>query len=155
MRKSLERTQRKDPYYLAGCDRKSTGAEHRPGVMPEEDKIVFMILRETGFTFQRLITLSVDNFCLIQFYWDNWLYISRSVSRSKPVCVLSQHPHEDVPVCGKGVPRNDCSAILSKGCITALLSESSTEVDTYPSQQLVSMGENKEFPWRRYRLTTG
>jgi hypothetical protein len=67
------------------------------------------------------------------------------VSRSKPVCVLSQDPHEDVPVCGKGVPRNDCSAILSKGCITALLSESSTEVDTYPSKQLVSMGENKGF----------
>jgi hypothetical protein len=32
-------------------------------------------------------------------------------------------------------------AILSKGCITALLSESSPEVDTYPSQQLISMGE--------------
>ena len=82
---------------------------------------------------------------MIKFYWDNWLYISRSVSRSKPVCVLSQDPHEDVPVCGKGVPRNDCSAILSKGCITALLSESSTEVDTYPNKQLVSMGENKGF----------
>ena len=82
---------------------------------------------------------------------------------------------KDVPVCGKGVPRNDCSDILSKGCITALLSESSTGVDTYPCKQLVSRGENKGFllkeiqtyqasslsawgrrrgfSWRRYRLT--
>ena len=52
---------------------------------------------------------------------------------------------KDVPVCGKGVPRNDCSAILSNGCITALLSESSTGVDTYPCKQLVSRGENKGF----------
>jgi hypothetical protein len=54
VRKSLERTQRKDPYYLAGCDRKSAGAGHRPWVMPEEEKIVFMILRETGFMFRDL-----------------------------------------------------------------------------------------------------
>jgi hypothetical protein len=63
------------------------------------------------------------------------------VSRSTPDCVFGQDPHEDVTVCGKGEPRNDCSAILSKGCITALLSESSPEVDTYPSRQLISMGE--------------
>ena len=62
-------------------------------------------------------------------------------SRSTPDCVFGQDPHEDVPVCGKGVQRNDCSAILSKGCITALLSESSPEVGTYPSHQLISMGE--------------
>ena len=56
----------------------------------------------------------------------------------------------DIPeVCGQDptedVPRNDCSAILSKKSITALLSESSPEVDTDLSQQPANMGEVKEF----------
>ena len=41
VRKRLERFQRKVPYYLAGCDRKSAGAGHRLWVMPEEEKIVY------------------------------------------------------------------------------------------------------------------
>ena len=56
----------------------------------------------------------------------------------------------DIPeVCGQDptedVPRNDCSAILSKGGITALMSKSSPEVDTDPSQQPANMGEVKKF----------
>ena len=88
---------------------------------------------------------SVDNFCLIHFYLDNLLNISRSVSRAIPEFVFGKDPHEDVPGYCKDEPRNDCSAILSNGCITALLSESSTGVDTYPCKQLVSRGENKGF----------
>ena len=78
---------------------------------------------------------NVDIFCLI--HLDNLLKFSRSVSRDIPE-VCGQDPTEDVP-------RNDCSAILSKKSITALLSESSPEVDTDLSQQPANMGEVKEF----------
>ena len=50
-----------------------------------------------------------------------------------------------VPAVSGGLPRNECSAILSKKSITALLSESSPEVDTDLSQQPANMGEVKEF----------
>ena len=78
---------------------------------------------------------NVDIFGLI--HLDNLLKFSRSVSRDIPE-VCGQDPTEDVP-------RNDCSAILSKKSITALLSESSPEVDTDLSQQPANMGEVKEF----------
>jgi hypothetical protein len=66
------------------------------------------------------------------------------MSRDVPE-VFGQDPHEEVPVCCKDVPRNDCSAIMSKGCISALMSESSPKVDTDPSQQPANKGEVKEF----------
>jgi hypothetical protein len=54
VRKSLGRTQRENLYYLAGYDRKSTDAGHRPGVRPEEEKTVLMILRELVSCFRDL-----------------------------------------------------------------------------------------------------
>ena len=40
---------------------------------------------------------------------------------------------------------------MSKEYINTLMSESSPEVDTFPSQQHVTMGENKEFPWEEIK----
>ena len=49
-----EELEGKNLYYLAGCDRKSTSAGHRPGVRPEEEKAVLRILRELVSCFRDL-----------------------------------------------------------------------------------------------------
>ena len=51
----------------------------------------------------------------------------------------------------QAMPRDDCSAILSKECITALMSEYSPEVEAYTSYQPFYMGEDKEFPWKEVK----
>ena len=51
----------------------------------------------------------------------------------------------------QALPTEDCSAILSKECITALMSQYSPEVEAYPSYQPFYMGENKEFPWKEVK----
>ena len=56
--------------------------------------------------------------------------------------------YKDVQAYCQDVPRDDCSAILSKECITALIIEYSPEVSAYPNYQPVNMGENKKFPWK-------
>ena len=61
--------------------------------------------------------------------------------RDVPEVICGQVPHEDV---GKDVPRDDCSAILSKECIAAPRNE-------YIPEQPVHMGENKEFPWKEMK----
>jgi hypothetical protein len=148
-------------YYLEVCDQKSELAldiDHRScqrkwstktkteyhsditkkrRVIPREDP------EENWFHVSEICNNNVDNFCLIHFYLDNLLKISRSISIDVPE-VFGQDPHEEVSVCCKDVPRNDCFAILSNGCITAPMSESSPKVETDPSQQPANMGEVKE-----------
>ena len=51
---------------------------------------------------------------------------------------------KDIPAYCQDVPRDDCSAILSKECIAAPRNE-------YIPEQPVHMGENKEFPWKEMK----
>ena len=145
--------------YLAVCDRKSepvldidprscqkrkwstkTKTEYHSDVtgkcrvIPREDE-------ENWFHVSEICYNKFDNFCLIHFYLDKLLKISRSMSRDLP----------EVPVYCKDVPRNECSAILSKKCITALMSESSPKVDTDLSQQPANTGEVKEFHLKKIK----
>ena len=113
---------------------------------------------------------SVDNVCK-NFYLDHCNSIYRSGYRDVLEVSLGQVPHEgagkDIHGCvitqervnmmeerasvAQALPTEDCSAILSKECITALMSQYSPEVEAYPSYQPFYMGENKEFPWKEVK----
>ena len=107
-------------FYLAGCDRKSelvvdidpgscqrkwstkTKTEYHSDIT----KICLVISREDCisdpeenwfYVSSEICHDSVDYICLIHFYLDNLLNISRSVCRDIPE-VCGQDPHEDVPV---------------------------------------------------------
>jgi hypothetical protein len=146
--------------YLAVCDRKSepvldidprscqrkwstkTKTEYHSDitkkfrVIPREDS------EENWFHVAEICYNNVDNVCLIYFCLDKLLKISGSISRDVPE-VFGQDPHEEVPVCCKDLPRNDCFAILSNGCITALMSESSPRWTPTLARALPTWGRSR------------
>jgi hypothetical protein len=88
---------------------------------------------------------SFIKFCLIYFYLDNMITIFRSVFRDVLEVSLGHvitqeriNMMEEKADVTQAMPRDDCSAILSKECITALMSEYSPEVEAAAAWSLLS-----------------